>query len=245
MDAANEALPSYEDVHLDRAPSLTQVYSQMALAIDPTGLFIRPLSTEQIEVAPLYSLSSSLLNVSLGTSIQVKRLEPTCFGLSRRDEGVAVCAIGDRFIKPLNAHRCMLRNIVVSKSHGILITTKLRKTVWDFSTPVPLKKGETDKWEAGSDPVVLLGVGNGPATVLRRLLQLYDTKWVCYVDNPDGEAIAFEREGGEDSKGMPMLTVVKNLNGDMMDFLVSAWCVRLWGEAGKVACGKRRFSLSF
>jgi len=81
--------------------------------------------------------------------------------------------------------------------------------------------------------------------IQKPLLQYVDAKWISIDVNLNGETIAFERERSEESQGMPMLTVIKNLDEDTMDLLVSAWCVRLWGEIGKMARGKRRSSLIF
>jgi hypothetical protein len=34
---------------------------------------------------------------------------------------------------------------------------------------------------------------------------------------------------------MPVLSVTKDLDQEMIDFLVSAWCVTLWRDVGKRA----------
>lgn len=69
------------------------------------------------------------------------------------------------------------------------------------------------------------------------MLRFYSGKCI----DEDGEVIALEREGGVECKGMPVLSVTKHLGQEMMDFLVSAWCVTIWGEVGKRA---RRLSIT-
>jgi hypothetical protein len=34
---------------------------------------------------------------------------------------------------------------------------------------------------------------------------------------------------------MPVLSVIKKLDQEMMDFLISAWCLTLWRDIGKRA----------
>jgi hypothetical protein len=41
--------------------------------------------------------------------------------------------------------------------------------------------------------------------------------------------VALERDGGAEVGGMPVLSVTKDLDVEMMDFLLSAWCVTMWG----------------
>jgi formate dehydrogenase maturation protein FdhE len=60
------------------------------------------------------------------------------------------------------------------------------------------------------------------------LLRFYDGKW---VDEKD-EVLALAREGGAECGGMPVLSVIKKLDQEMMDFLISAWCVTLWRDIG-------------
>ncbi|RFU23977.1 hypothetical protein B7463_g12361, partial [Scytalidium lignicola] len=224
METASE-LPSYEDVHLDRAPSLTfsRVYSVMTLSLDPTDMSIGPLPTEHPDVPVHYSLTSSLLKVNIGSSIHVRRQR---YGLQRRpSEGnieissIPVYAIGDCYMKPMHSRNPKLQHILVSRSTGIFVSARFRKKAWEFCTPVPVKGTDVRK---SIDPIFVLGAGPQPTVVQRHLLQFYDSKWVSYQLNDDGEAIAFEKEGGEQSKGMPILTIVKNLEEEMMDFLVSA-----------------------
>ncbi|KAH8808710.1 hypothetical protein F5884DRAFT_858232 [Xylogone sp. PMI_703] len=245
MEVANE-LPSYDEVHLDRAPTLTssRVYSQMTLTLDPTGLTIGPLPTEHPDIPVHYSLSSSLLKVNIGSSIHVRRQR---HGLERRpSEGgietssIPVYAIGDCYMKPMHTRRQKLQNILVSRNTGILVATHLKKKAWDFCTAVPVKGMDVLK---SLDPIFVLGAGPQPTVMQRPLLQYYDSKWVSYESSAEGDAIAFEKQGGDGSRGMPMLTIVKNLDEEMIDFLVSAWCVKLWEEAGKIARHKRKYSL--
>ncbi len=49
------------------------------------------------------------------------------------------------------------------------------------------------------------------------------------------------RGGGAECEGMPVLSMIKDLDQEWMDFLVSAWCVTMWGEVSKRA---RRLSNS-
>ena len=67
----------------------------------------------------------------------------------------------------------------------------------------------------------------------KSLLSCNRGKW----EDENDEVVALEREGGKDSEsqGMPVLSVVKELDADWLDFVVAAWCVTLWGEVGKRA----------
>jgi hypothetical protein len=111
-----------------------------------------------------------------------------------------------------------------------------RKIVWSFSVqdPIPLKDGkkideQAKVVEGGTTGGYLWTVGNGPIGVTRDLLRFFDQKWV----NDKDEVLALAREGGTECEGMPVLSVIKDLDQGMMDFLISAWCVTLWGELGK------------
>jgi hypothetical protein len=233
-DTENHPLPAYDR---DVAPSYDAhpAYTGLMLTLDPTGLSIKDLSRK--DSPPLYSFSTSLLHVNTGTSLHVKRLE------SRESETsyLPVWAIGEHYMAPLHTRTKKLREILVARSHGLTVWAHLREIVWDFSTRVPLKKGEgMDGLKAGgsigpTDPVYLIGVGAGPGTVRKNLLQFFQGKWVAYDPVEEGEIVALEREGGAECEGMPMLSFTKELDQDMMDFLVSAWCVTLWGEVGKRA----------
>jgi hypothetical protein len=197
--------------------------------LDPTGMFIKEVSS--IDASPLYTLSKSLLHVNIGTSIHISR--PVTKG--HEEPSLEVYAIGEHFIAPLHPVRKILRSVDVARSHGLAVEVGLRKIIWDFSTRVPLPKGQgMDGLNTGgsvgpTDPVYLIGVGNGPGTVQKHLLQFYDGKW----EDDDDEILALESEGGLECEGMPLLSVAKDLDQEMMDFLVSAWCVTMWGEVGK------------
>jgi hypothetical protein len=47
------------------------------------------------------------------------------------------------------------------------------------------------------------------------------------------EVVALEREAGAEVGGMPVLSVMRELDVEMMDFLVLAWCVTMWVEVGR------------
>ena len=104
----------------------------------------------------------------------------------------------------------MQQDVLVTRTHGLCTTANLNEVEWDFSTYVP-QKIDVPK------PVAVQAYGS-----------LFG-KWVGY----DDEVVALAREGGEECEGMPVLSVVKGLDLEMMDFLVSAWCVAMWGEVGK------------
>lgn len=246
-------LPSYEQVHLDRAPTLSAIHSQMTLTFDPTATSIKPLAAEEVECPVFYSLTSSLLRVKMGSAIQVQRVESRSPGPdgNPRTKNHSVYAIGDRFMNPLSSRRLKLQGIQVARSHGLFVSTKLRKLVWEFSTEVKPRQGDVVndvrmKGPVGTvDPVYSIGTGVGVGTIKKPLLQFFDSKWVSFDAEFESETIAFEREGTEESQSMPTLSVVKNLDEEMMDLLVSAWCVRLWGDLPKmVSSGKRRSSRS-
>lgn len=243
MDKTEEPLPTYHDephegpLSYEEAPRYQGAgqplahapSSRMTLTLDPTGMFIKELPSS--DAPPLYTLNKSLLHVHSTTSIHISR--PKSKG--HETPSLEVYAIGEHFISPLHPVRKLLQNVTVARSHGLAVEVGLRKIVWDFSTRVPLPKGEgMDGLDTGgsvgpTDPVYLIGVGKGPGTVQKQLLQFYDGKW----EDDDDEVLALEREGGVECEGMPLLSVAKDLDQEMMDFLVAAWCVTMWDEVGK------------
>jgi hypothetical protein len=109
--------------------------------------------------------------------------------------------------------------------------------VWDFTTeaPIPPKDGKIDVnatggATGGTSGTYLITLG-GEIGVAKHLLRFYDEKW---VDEND-EVLALAREGGAECEGMPVLSVIKDLDQEMMDFLISAWCATLWNDIGKRA----------
>jgi len=73
----------------------------------------------------------------------------------------------------------------------------------------------------------------------KHLLRFYGGKW---LDDQE-QVIALAREGGEEFEGMPVLSFVsKELDQEMMDFLVAAWCVTMWEEVGKRSREMRKSS---
>jgi hypothetical protein len=235
----NEDLPSYEAV-----PSVGRLHvlsAGLTLAIDPTGMFIIELYARDAQ--PLYSLSTSLLNVKIRSSVYISRLTRSSGG---ETSSLNVYAIGYCFITPLHCHKTMLQDVMVTHTHGLLVTAKLREIMWDFTTNVPQKSANgVDRRNTEIDApqrVVVQAHGSlfggpPPGTVQKSLLRYYSGKWV----DDDDKVIALAREGGEACEGMPVLSVVKDLDQEMMDFLVSAWCVTMWREVGKRA---RRLSKS-
>jgi hypothetical protein len=239
MDKAEEnSLPQYEDEvspSYEDAPAYEAGTSEgkshalttgTTLTLNPTGMSIVELPLGN--APPRYTLSTSLLHVNSGSSVHIKRLE------SKGEEvsPLTVYAIGEEFISPLHVVRKQLQDVTAAHSHGLGVWVGLRKIIWDFSTRIPLKKGEgIDGLSGGSAGAFLMGVGNGPGTEKKSLLQFFDGKWV----NDDDEVLAIEREGGPECEGMPVLSVIKDLDQEMMDFLVSAWCVTMWGEVRRRA----------
>ena len=122
----------------------------------------------------------------------------------------------------------------MARSHGALVTMNVRDVIWYFSTRSPAK-GKDIATSSGfaypTHPVYMIGTGPGPGTVHKQLLQFRKGQ----VLDPDDEIIALERDGGTECGGMPVLCVIKELNQEMLDFLVSAWLVTLWGQVGKKA----------
>jgi hypothetical protein len=229
----NEELPSYK-----AGPSVGRLHVLSAgptLAIDPTGMFINEFPARDAQ--PLYSLSTSLLNVNSRSSISISRPTRSSDG---ETSSLNVYAIGYCFISPLHDRKLMQQDIMVARTHGLLAAANLRETVWEFSINVPQKSadgvdGRNTKIDV-PQPAVLEVYGSlfgtaPPGTVQKGLLRYYSGKW---VDGND-EVVALAREGGEACEGMPVLSVVKDLELEMMDFLVSAWCVTMWGEVGKRA----------
>ena len=205
------------------------------LAIDPTGMFINKLPARDAQ--PLYSLSTSLLNVNSRSSIYISRLTWSSGG---ETSSLNVYAIGYCFISPLHNHKMMLQDVLVTRTHGLLTAAHLKEIEWDFSANVPQKSADSVDGRnteidvpqpVGVQPYASLFGGPPPGKVQKGLLQYYGGKW---VDDND-EVVALAREGDEASEGMPVLSVVKDLDLGMMDFLVAAWCVTMWGEVGKRA----------
>lgn len=249
----NTRLPRYEDAHSSHAPNVAgppdygKEYSAMTLTFDPSGLSIEPLPTEHPNVPVHYTLTSSMLEVNLRTAIQVKRILP-----SHEEKGtesnngepssVAVYVVGDTYMKPLHTRNPKLQKIMVERSTGLFVAAGVKKQAYEFCISVPVENLDVRK---SVDPIVVLGASDTPTVIRRHLIQYYDSKWLHYPENvTDGEIIAFEREGNEQSKGMPMLNIVKSLNEEMMDFLVSAWCVKLWQQGDKIKHSRRKFSPS-
>ena len=242
-------VPAYEHAPLYEAtsnssnatePSRSTSAVGITLTIDPTGLFIKDLHAAG-DAPPIYTLSKTLNHVSSTTSIHVLRAGPK----GTDTQPLRVYAIGEHFISPLHTRNKIFQNVTAARSHGFLVTANIREIVWDFSIHVPAKPGD---FKAGVnpasfpvDPVYMIGNAPGPGTVQKHLLQFYHGKWI----NEDDEVVALEREGGEECAGMPVLNVTKELNPEWMDFLISAWCVTLWGEVGKRwrRLNGRKFSL--
>lgn len=198
----------------------------MNITLDPTGMVVKKLPAS--DSTPLYYLNKTLLHVNTGTSIHVKRAE----GGAGEDSSLEVWALGEHYMAPLHTHKKLLRDILVARSHGLLVWAHIRKIAWDFSTRVPLKEGEGMHGVDVGGVVHQIGASPGPGTKRKNLLQMFDAQWVCYEPNEDGEVIALEREGGAECANMPVLSIQKELDQDMLDFLVSAWLVTLWGEVG-------------
>ena len=217
-------LPSYET-----DPSVGRLHALSAgptLAIDPTGMFINEFPARDAQ--PRYSLSASLLKVNSRSSIYISRPTRSSHG---ETSSLNVYAIGYCFISPLHDRKMMQEDITVTRTHGLLAAANNKEIVWDFSTIVPQKSADD------VDEVDVLETNGGlfgkppPGMVQKGLLRYYSENWV----DGKGEVIALAREGGEACEGMPVLSVMKDLDLEMMDFLVSAWCVTMWGEVGKRA----------
>ena len=227
----NEGLPSYK-----AGSSVGNVLSAgPTLVIDPTGMFINELPARDAQ--PIYSLSTSLLNVNNRSSVHISRPTRSSGG---ETSSLNVYAIGYCFISPLHNRKMMMQDIMVKRTHSLLATASLKEIVWDFSINIPQKSADSvdgRNTEIGVlQPAIVQSFDSlcgeaPPGTVQKGLLQYYSGKW---VDDND-EVVALVREGGEECEGMPVLSVVKNLDLEMVDFLVSAWCVTMWGEVGKRA----------
>lgn len=230
----NEEVPSYEHApsyETSTGPLGLQVAPtgmNLHLTLDSTGTFIKQLPSS--DAPPLYTLTKTLFHVSSTTSIHVKRPDSTGGELD-------VYAIGEHFISPLHSKKRELQYITAARSHGFLVTTGVRTIVWDFSTRVAAPKEEAGKdinpssYQYPTDPVYMIGTAPGPGTVEKHLLQFCKGEWV----DSDDQVVAIEREGGAECEGMPVLSLTKELDQEMMDFLVSAWCVTMWGQVGKRA----------
>jgi hypothetical protein len=232
----NEEAPSYEHApSYDASPSYNAgpsagnahaLSTDLTLALDPTGMFIKQLPSSA--APPIYTLSTSLLHVDIGSSVHVKRPVSQDGEIS----SLAVYAIGDRFISPLKSRNRLLQNITVARSSGLLAAAHLREIVWDFYTFVVPKERRnlTASFPAVADAAII-GLNTNPYAQQKHLLRLYSGKW---VDEND-EVLALDREGGAECEGMPVLSVTKHLDQEMMDLLISAWCVTMWGDVGKRA----------
>jgi hypothetical protein len=241
MDKAKEhALSQYEDevpIPYEEAPAYevgarSKVGNAIGttLTIDPTGMSVieLPLGSG----APRYTLSTSLLHVHASTSVDVSRPD------KNTGKPFALYAIGDEFITPVHPVLPMFKKILVRRSTGVFAAMGLRKTLWDFSTqaPIPVKDNKIDApatggTTGGTEGTYLVALGGDEIGVQIHLLRFYDGKWV----DDNEEVVALAREGGAECEGMPVLSVVKDLKQEVMDFLISAWCVTLWGDIGKRA----------
>ena len=208
----------------------------MTITIDRTGMAIKTLPKSDSKT--LYYLNKTLLDVNMASSVHIKRAE----GGAGEASSLDVWAIGDGFMTPLHANKKIFREILVARSHGLLVWARIRETVWDFSTRVPRKVGEpgdnlSAPWSGPSDAVALVGidVGQVQGTKRQQLYHSFGNQWIGYEHNDKGELIALEREGGAECDGMPVLSIQKELAQDSLDFLVAAWLVTLWGDVGKRA----------
>jgi hypothetical protein len=245
-----QGLPQYEDtatIPYDQAPAYEAGTSASAgassrtalgttVTIDPTGTSVieLPLGSDK----PLYTFSTSLLQAGSFGSIDISRPD------KNTGKPVAIYAIADEFISPLHPVRRAFRNVRVRHSTGVFAAIGLRKVVWDFITqaPIPLKDGKLDPQaketkEGGTEGNYLVTLGGDEVGVQENLLRFCDGKWV----NEKDEVLALAREGGVECQGMPVLSVVKDLDQEILDFLICAWCVALWKVIGKRA---RRHSRS-
>lgn len=226
------ALPSYEDAPayegLARAPSY-QESIQTTLAIDPTGKFIQPISKVKTDLPALYSLTSSLLKVNTRSSIQVKRLQSNYPSSTEPDEtrSITVYGIGELYIGALHSRKPLLQNIIVARSHGILAATRPQERVWHFVNNAPNQSGD------GMDAVRSRASDGLIGAWGQHLLKATGGEWISYMQNDGGEVVAIESRGCKESVGMPMLSLVKGLDKESMDLLVSAWCVKMWGHVNK------------
>jgi len=223
-------VPSYEDAPSYDSPQYHPPTTGMNLTFDATGTFIKTLPIN--DSPPLYTLSNTLLQVTSTGSIHVKRT-------SAKGDEVTVYAIGEHYMSPMHSRKPDLQTLTVARSHGpgILFWTGLRKIVWDFSTHVRASGNQiVNPSSFPVDPVYMIGTAPGPGTVQNHLFQFCEGKWVDEDDN----VVAIEREGGAEMGGMPVLSLMKDFDEDMMDLLVSGWCVTLWGELSKRA--RRRSS---
>lgn len=229
----DEDVPTYEEAPAYSAGASAKVGNPLGttLTLDPTGTSIISLPLDST-APPLYTLSTSLLHVSSFSSVNISRLNP------KTGESLAVFSIADRFISPLHPVRPIFKNVTVAHSTGLFAAIGLRKIAWEFITeePIPWKKGEATHGpglaKAENDTgVYLITLGGDPIGAPRNILRFFDGKWV----DENEEVIAIAREGGEECKGMPVLSVVKELDQGMMDFLMGAWGVTLWGEVEKRA----------
>src|SRR5277367_3103308 len=109
----NEELPSYE-----AGPSVGKLHALSTgptLVIDPTGMFINELPARDAQ--PLYSLSTSLLNVNNRSSVYISRPTRSSGGGT---SSLNVYAIGYCFISSLHNRKMMLQDVIVTRTHGLL-----------------------------------------------------------------------------------------------------------------------------
>jgi len=154
--------------------------------------------------------------------------------ISTKGDEVTVYAIGEHYIAPMHCRKQDLQTLTAARSHGpgFLFWTGLRKIVWDFSIHVRAPGNQiVDPSKFPVDPVYMIGTAPGPGVVQKHLFQFCEGQWVDEAD----EVVAIERVGGAEMGGMPVLSLMKDFDVDMMDLLVSAWCVTLWGELSKRA----------
>lgn len=220
-------VPSYED-----APSYSVGTSSSArnalgttVTIDPTGMSV--ISLPLGSGAPLYTFSSSLNHVhSLSPGIDISRPD------EHSAESLRIYSVAERFIEPLHPVKPSFKYVTAVRSTGLAAALGLRKTVWDFYTVAPIPKeagGRTNPQHLSSGETAgdfLVTLGSDGIGMQKDLLRFFDGRWVT----EDDEVIALAREGGVECEGMPVLSVVKELDQMTLDFLVAAWCVTLWGS---------------
>lgn len=248
---ADEALPSYEDTPAYSAISKA-TFHDLSLTLDPTGRYIVPLALNNDPAPPLYELSSSLFNVNdTSPTLQILRLEDNSLNHTISRNNPSTTKANPALLNPSTkqpiyaiAHQYIRSSQTdTNRSLEVWKTRHFTTVTWDFSTKEFVSDYDNPDlprdYSAGNE---VWGAGQkGRMLVQKHLLQWQDGRWTKGVVG-EGEVIAVERDVVHG--GMGVLNIVgKEVEGEDLDLLVSAWCVRHWGQVKEG--GRRKSSFGF
>ncbi len=136
----------------------------MQLPRDPIRMLIKALPFSST-LPSIYTLTKSLLYITSMTPIDMWRT-------NLRGGELTFYVIGERFISAMHTGKRDLQHITAPRSHGLLVSVRLRKIICAFVTHVPEPKSSfVDLGSSPVDPGCMIGTVSCPGTVQKRLLR--------------------------------------------------------------------------